>query len=228
MANEKELHFVLSKKIEHNAFTGCIIYAQQREGKSSYALQCMYDIYQDWETVFDRTFFKLEDIIKFLKQAVTHNEIIPCILWDDASVYGGSVIWFKSRDKAGYLQALFDVIGSKVKGILLTTPNPSNLLKSIRSYEFYRIKITKADSLGGRIATGYKNIMLPSGTRNIRKEFQDRYKVNLPDNVYARYNALRQSYLEEAVRNLDACMVESALSGEEGMSLKEQIADEGF
>jgi len=215
-----ELHFALSKKIMTNAFTGVIVYAPQREGKTSYCLQSMYDIYADWEEVFKHMFFRLEDMIGFLKGAITNDDIIPVILWDDASVYGGAGLWFKNRDKATYLQALMDTIGSKVRGILLSTPNPSNLLKSVRSYEFLVTKITKADSRGGRIAKGYKNNMLPSSTRRISRNYEDRFNVMLPDNVYKRYNKIRQSYLKEAIQNLDACMNE-----DKTISKKEELKD---
>lgn len=225
MVNDiKDLHFALSKRIMTNAFTGNIIYASQREGKSSYALQCLYDIYGNWDDVFEHTFFKLEDIIQFLKHAVTHDEIIPVILWDDASVYGGSGLWFKSRDKAGYLQALLDTIGSKVRGILFTTPNPGNLLKSVRSYEFLRTKIIKSDSRGGRIAKGYKNIMLPSTSRRISRNYEDRFNVQLPDDVYKRYNVMRKSYLVEAIANLEKCM-QNDEDGMIGIGIKEQGED---
>jgi len=227
MIKDNTLHFALSKRIMGNAFTGCVVFAAQREGKSSYALQVMYDIYKDWDLVFDHLFFRLDDVVKFLREAVKQEDlVVPIITWDDASVYAGSGLYFRNRDKALFLGALMDTVGSKVKGFLMTTPSPMNLLKSIRNYEFLRVKISKADSNGGRLARGYKNIMLPSTSRRIRKDFIDQYSVMLPTNVYKKYNAIRQSYLTEAVENLGKCMVDDGLSdGKEIEGIKKQGED---
>jgi len=55
---ERTYQFVLSRYImEHSEMTGVIVFGSQRTGKSSYAMQVLYDIYQDWNTVLDHVFF---------------------------------------------------------------------------------------------------------------------------------------------------------------------------
>lgn len=215
------LRYVLSKRIVASpSMTGVIVYGGQRLGKTSYALQVMNDIYQDWDVTLENTFFRLEDIIVYLRAAIKEDRLIPVLMWDDAGIHASKQLYFTKKNLTMYLQALMDVLGTVVKGLILTTPNPDSLLKSIRGYEFYRVKVTKANSGYDRIATGYRSILLPSGTRNISKDFKDMYNAIIPDNrAYSEYQKLRKSYLTDALDNLDAALDES-------MTYKEQIADQ--
>jgi len=207
--------FVLSEKIKQSAkdksFEGAIIYGKQRVGKSSYALQTMYDIYGDWNKVLYRIFFKLGDLLDFLKDVHLNKKNVDCILWDDAGVYGSSGLWFSNRRMAEYLQNLMDVVGVRLNGFLLTTPNPENLLKALRSYEFYRIKCVKHNQYYRRMAKGYQSILFPSGKLITPKKFRDYYDVRLPDDVYEEYKEVRESYLDDAMENLEDYIVEEGL-----------------
>lgn len=217
-----ELKSMLAQRIVYNSsMTGCIIYGGQRVGKSSYALQVMAEIYGgDWDKVLKYTFFKMENLIYELRKAIKGNYIIPCILLDDAAIGGSKQLYFTNKPLTQYLSALTDVMGTSVKGVLLTTPNPAGLLKTLRDYEFFRVKITKANSGYDRIATGYKSILLPSGTRNIKKDFIDPFDALIKNQeAYDKYSKMRNSYLDEALDNLEAAMDNPA-------TLKEQIDDE--
>ena len=213
--------FALSDIIlHHTEMTGAVIYGGQQTGKSMYSLKILYAIYKDWDEVFNHLFFRLEDLIGFLETLIQkpsrHRE--PAVVWDDAGVYGNKMLYFRKgtgRLTAERIQNLFDVMGTAVKAIILTTPNPDNLLRAIRGYEFYRIKIARTNSADGRVATGYKIILLPSGTRRISKIFMDYYKVNVDDEIYDRYYKIREIYFKEAVKNLGA-LVNSGVTGEKG------------
>jgi len=86
--------FTLSRYImEHSEMTGVIVFGSQRTGKSSYALQVLYDIYQDWDKVLDHTFFKLEDVVTFLMNQIKAGRTIPAFVWDDAGVYGSKQLY---------------------------------------------------------------------------------------------------------------------------------------
>lgn len=217
-----ELKSVLAKRIVFSSsMTGAIVYGGQRIGKSSYCLQVMADIYnQDWDKVLGYTFFKIEDLIAALRKAISDDYIIPCILLDDAAIGGSKQLYFTNKNLTQYLSALTDVMGTATKGLLLSTPNPDALLKTLRGYEFFRIKITKQTSGYDRVATGYRSVLLPSGTRLIKKEFKDPFNAIIKnDEAYARYSTMRKSYLTDALDNL-----ESLLEGRAG--LKEQAEDE--
>lgn len=215
------LNFVLAKRIVQSpSMTGCIIYGGQRIGKSTYALKVMYDVYRDWNIVLDHVFFRIEDIIKCLRDAIRNDKLVPIILLDDCGVHCNKQLYFTNKDLTMYLGALMDTIGTSCKGLLMTVPNPESVLKSIRGYEFYRVKITRANSGYDRIATGYRNILLPSGDTNISKEFKDTYNTILKDNdAYNRYTRMRKSYLNEALDNLETAINKK-------MNIKQQIKEE--
>jgi len=222
---DSQYQFVLSRYImEKPEMTGVIIFGSQRTGKSTYGLQVLYDIYGDWNKVLDHTFFKLEDVVGFLMRQIQAGKIIPAFMWDDAGVYGGKQLYFTKRRLAEYLQNLFDVIGTAVKGVIMTTPSPENLLKAVRSYEFYRVKIIKHNQYYRRIAQGYKNVLLPSGTRFIRKAYKDFFDVRLPQDFYDEYIEIRKSYLDTTLDSLSDYLKEMALEGEaKRENLREQI-----
>lgn len=203
----------MNKAVSSKSFEGAIIYGKQRVGKTSYGLQVLYDVYQDWDTVLNRVFFKLEDLVEFLRETHKQRKNVDAILWDDCGVYGSSGLWFSDRQMAEYLQNLIDVIGIRLGGFLMTTPNPENLLKSLRSYEFYRVKCMKHNQRNRRLAKGYKTILYPSGKLITPKDFKDYYDVMLPDDVYEEYEEVRETYLNEAMDNLDQYLVEKGVKG---------------
>lgn len=195
--------YVLSKRImTSRTLTGAIVYGVQRIGKSSYALQIMYDVYKDWDLVLQNCLFRLEDVVSYLQYLMENKKVVPAFCWDDAGVHGSAYRYFSRRDEVELLKSLFDVIGTRCRALLFTTPYADGLLKSLRSYEFYRVKITKRDSRDRRVARGYQSVLLPSGTRFIRKEFLDYFNVRLPDDVFERYMVQREGYLAEVLHNL--------------------------
>jgi len=185
---------------------GGVIYGMQRSGKTMYSLLVMYDIYRDWDIVLDNVFFNLEELISAIKNKVLKNfskeKQLRVICWDDAGVHGSKYLFFRSRQLTEYLQNLFDVVGIAVKAILITTPSPENLLKAIRGYEFYRVKIVKLQN-ENRVAIGYRSMLLPSGKMVIRRVFEDYYNLRIPNDVYNEYFERREQYLEEAITALE-------------------------
>ena len=199
--------FALSRIIAGRPdMVGAMIYGMQRSGKTMYSLLVMYDFYRDWDMVLDNVFFTLDDLINAIKERVLDNfstsKQLKVICWDDAGVHGSKYLFFRSRQLTEYLQNLFDVVGLAVKSILITTPNPENLLKAIRGYEFYRVKIIKLHN-DNRIAAGYKSSLLPSGKMIVKKVFEDYYNLRIPNDVYKQYLEMREQYLESAVENLE-------------------------
>jgi AAA+ ATPase superfamily predicted ATPase len=194
-------HFALSEKIVNSdRFEGAIIYGVQRIGKSSYALQVAFDVYKDWRDVFNNLFFKLDDLIEYL-QFITHqHDFVDCIIMDDAGVHLSKFNYFSNRSNVKFLSQLFDVIGIAVKSVLFTTPSPENLLKFLRRYEFSRVKIIKQTDYR-RIAKGYRNTMLPSGSTRVKTEFVDHYKVKLPNDIFEKYNKIRWTYLDQVLQD---------------------------
>jgi hypothetical protein len=191
------------KAYRGGGFVGAIVYGKQRLGKSSYASKVLFDIYQDWDVVLNHMLFDLRDVVSVMSRAVKEGKRIPAICWDDCGVHGNKMLYFANRPLVQYLQNLIDVIGINLGGLILTTPSPNNLLRVLRGYEFYRVKIF-SDGGTRRHATGYINSLLPSGTRLVHREFTDYYDVMLPDKFWKPYQEKRQRYLAYALANLES------------------------
>lgn len=199
--------FVMADKIRAattgGGFVGFIVYGPQRIGKSSYALQSLKEVYGSWDLALKYTLFDIRDVIREIRGAVKSDVRLPAIMWDDCGVHGGKMLYFSNRKLTEYLQNLVDVIGINLGGLVMTTPSPSNLLKALRGYEFYRVKIFIRDGSGGRRAIGYMSSLLPSGTRIIHRKYSDFYNVQLPDDVWAKYLKKRKSYLAVALEGFE-------------------------
>jgi len=204
--------FVLSTKIakaiKDDAFIGGIIYGAQRLGKSSYAAQVMYEFYEDWGAVNEHILFRLEDVVAMLQDSLKARRKIPVLCWDDAGIHANKLIYFSERRYVQYLSNLLDVVGLYLGALLITTPSPMNLLAAIRGYEFYRLKVYRRDAYNGRFAVGYQSVLLPSGTRIIKREFKDNYNVRLPDEFWTQYLVKRETYLDEGLRKLQGIIAE--------------------
>ena len=201
------MKFVLSQKVSEamsgGGFVGALIYGSQRLGKSSYAAQILYDIYGDWDVVNQHILFELSDVVKMLRLALKERRKIPAMVWDDAGIHANKLLYFQNRTLVQYLQNLLDVVGLYLGGLLITTPSPNNLLRAIRGYEWYRVKIYQRDKYNGRMAVGYQSILLPSGSRLIKRVFKDNYNVHLPEVFWQPYLVKRQGYLEAGIDNLE-------------------------
>lgn len=192
----------IKQAVKNDQFVGAIIYGQQRMGKSSYAAKVMYEIYEDWDVVNRHMLFKLDDVVRLLEDATDREIKIPCFCWDDCGVHGNKLLYFQERTLVQYLGDLLDTAGISCGGILMTTPSPLKLLAAIRGYEFYRVKVTAKNTSHGRRAVGYKSILLPSGTRLIRRVYSDEFNVMLPEEFWGSYVAKRRSYLQFGLRQL--------------------------
>ena len=199
--------FLLSKMIKNayrsNGFVGAIVYGKQGYGKSSYALKVAYQIYGDWDTVFESMVFKLEDLVSALRDSIVTGKRRQLLIWDDAGVHGNKYRWFDygGQELAKELQALMDVIRTGLAGLIFTTPQPNELLKVFRGYDFYYVKIVKQNKRNNRLATIYQQSVMPNGNVIVKKVGYDRFNVMLPDEVYKRYSVIRASYFREVIES---------------------------
>jgi len=202
MTNKFVLTGEIEKAIKQDAFLGIIVYGPMRVGKSSYALQTLYQVYHDWDLVLDNTIFRLEDLIAMIERAMETETKVPAVIWDDAGVFGNRLAYFRNRQLVEYLEDLVDTIGLYLHALLMTSPSVLSLLKALRTFEFYRAKCYRRDAGYGRYAVSYMATLLPSGSRLIHRRWRDNFNCRLPDPVWDKYVIKRRSYLKEAVSQL--------------------------
>lgn len=189
---------VKSQKLE-----GFIIHGAQRSGKSVYGTMILYELYDhDVDEMFRHMFFSMKDLNKFLIEAAKTDERCPAIMVDDAGVHMSANSYNTNRRQAVYLSAVMDTIGIICKGLIFTTPNPNNLLKAIRNYEFYRVQISMGRHTNDRIAKAYSHTTSPDGTHFwINTEYEDKFYVKVP--YYERYAEIRKQMSISTLKDME-------------------------
>jgi hypothetical protein len=193
--------FITTKKIEDAykkyEFFGLIIYGEQGIGKTTYMLKVMYDVYGDWNTVFEHLIFSLDDLIDLIEES--RGKRFKVIGWDDAGIHGHKYKYFRKRDAVELISAWLDVARTKTASLLITTVNPLNLLKPIReSLGMKYGKVVRYDSANERLITVYNRTILPNGKTYVKKMYADKFTAILPDHVYERYLKLRSEFYRQA------------------------------
>lgn len=197
----KYLNLCLSKRIVYDrGLTGATIEGAQQTGKSSYAMCVMSELFEgDVDKMFKHIVFNLDELTDLLQGALDRRERLICVLWDDCSVHGSASHYNTDRKLVQYLSGLGDVLGIATKGLLMTSPS-GDLIKSFRSYNFYRVKIGFGKHEYDRIARGYSKGTSPYGQTYYSGEFTDYFDTRVP--FYNRYYALREQYTVSALHNM--------------------------
>lgn len=189
--------------IKKPTFVGATLYGERRIGKSVYGLLTLYQVYKNWDDVFKYIFFSIRDLTKFLMNCAKNDYKCPVIMWDDAGVQGGAQMYHTNRVLVHYLGAVFDVVGTALKGIILTTPDSENLIKAIRRANFYKVKVIPGQHEYDRIATIYLPMRTPYEQFRLQKKGVDNFDVRLPIKIYEKYYKMRKQYSISALESLE-------------------------
>lgn len=211
--------------IQKPTFVGVTLYGERRIGKSVLGLMSMYEIYQDWDEVFKHIFFTMQDLTAFLMKCAKTDYKCPVILWDDSGVAGGTQMYHTNRVLVHYMSAVFDVIGTVLKGIILTTPDSENMIKAIRRANFYKVKIVPGKSKFDRIANIYLPIRTPYEQFRLKKVGLDHFDVRLPTAVYEEYYKIRKEYSVSALTDLNSFISNNSNEGGEHIDYDEEAED---
>ena len=211
----------MSKKIlwawRSGGFTSGIVEGPRGIGKSGYAMNILHDVflcqgYHDevaWDMALDRMLYRITDIINFLDKSTRKRKPETMFVWDDAAVFGSSMTYFSDFKMVHLLQAMMDTIRGSVSGMILTCPNQGQLLKFLRRYDAYIIRINYVEEGGyNRVAKGYLWRSLPSGLQRIYPNFHDFYSCRLPNDIFERYQRRRKKYNIENIRALKEAVKE--------------------
>lgn len=205
LKKDKRVNSILSKRIVYkNDFVGAVISGQRRAGKSVYMMMVLYELYKhDWDEVFNHIFFTMEDFTSFLKEALYTGVRVPCVALDDAGVHFGAQQYNTHRNQVSYISALMDTIGIITKSLILTVPNSGNLIKSIRTANFYHVELHQGRNKYDRVAKGYLLHTSPKGQIWPSHEFDDNFDVRLPEHIYERYSQMRRKYSIDTLQSME-------------------------
>jgi hypothetical protein len=197
-------------------FYGLIVYGPQGIGKSSYMLQVMYQVYRDWDKVFQNLIFSLDDLVDLIKRTREAKERLKLVGWDDAGVHGHKYEALRRRGVVALISAWLDVARTKIAGLIITTVDPRNLLKPVRESLGMRYgKVFKADAYRRRAVCVYDQHLMPTGICFITKSHVDYFNVYLRDDIYQRYLEMRKEFYREAEARLIDLAEKSMKRGED-------------
>gem|GEM_PF-5411920 len=197
-------------------FIAAVVYGKQGAGKSVYTIKVAYDALRrlgilghnsTTRDVYRRYMFYLaRQLIGKVRRAKSSR--IPVLIWDDAGVHGGSWLFFTDPFLAKAITDTFKVIRTRVAALLMSTPNPGDILKPLRGTDIYIVYIQEINEVWSR-AHGYVIKILPSGTRRIRKMYVEDFKKRL--RTYDDYVKIRDQYVDDALDALESILEMKAL-----------------
>jgi len=177
-----------------------IIYGESGVGKSVYSILALKELGLNWKR---HLFFRPDEFLARVRSAYDRREKIKALVVDDAGLGLFAYNWNNKFVKA--FVKFINVARTIVSNIILTTPNPSMVVKKLLTLDAYYVKVMK---LGGsdepyrRLAKGYKNMMLPSGSRMVKLVFEDDFHAHLPDEEYYDYLEYRYGYAGDAISEM--------------------------
>jgi len=182
-------------------FLQALVYADSKQvGKSVYCLKTMYQVYEDWDKVFDFLFFKPVNFVSYVRELVEDNKKIPVLTWDDAGVHAGSDLYHSNKRLYYGLSKVLQTIGNVVQCVLITSTSvdtPTGILTDDRNIT---IKIVKTDKYS-RKAKLFVSSTLPWGKTMDSKKAFDKFNVMMDNDVYKRYEKLRMRLTKSSLDN---------------------------
>ena len=199
------------KNYERDEFNNVIIHGTPRIGKSAYIIKVLMQVAlylwgEDWDRwkYFERYFGW--DPEENVDRWIDITERIPMFVWDDAGYWLHSLNWTDPLLQA--IQKYFNVIGTDINTIILTTPSPTWILSKIAKMPgTLRTKIVKsrggisdAPSVKwGRLAITYEPWQTPDMKKHgVNKRFKDNFNCMIPDEIYKEYYPIRKHYAMQA------------------------------
>jgi hypothetical protein len=217
---ELEISKMCVDAFRYDDFMLVIIWGQLRVGKSAYSMHLLGEVYDyffgkrlDVSLIKSYMGFHPRDVIDSWLQI---DKRIPMYIWDDAGYWLFSMDWHDPLLKA--IQKYFNVIGTDMNVIVMTTPDPRWILsKLVQMPGAYRGLVSFRDGLlpwghpnrdspsrlWSRKCRGYKNLIWPDLKKTVPKPiWEDEFYCHIPDKVYDYYKPMRDHYADLAKGNI--------------------------
>lgn len=218
-----------------------IIYGNLRIGKSAYAMKVMGQVY-DYLKGRPLSIDLIDQYLGWEPSEVVDDwfEIkkrIPMYIWDDAGMWLFSLDWHDPVLVS--IQKYFNVIGTDMNTLILTTPDPTWILsKLIKMPGTIRVKVIKREGgiknnpskLYARQARGYKPYRSPDLKKTgVNRILTDDFSCHIPDEIYKFYQPKREHYAQMAKVNIRDTMMakvkaKKVVDDEMGRSIDNEIA----
>ena len=215
MKQKGEPFTLLARKIikEHSrtGYVGAIIYAPRGYGKSSFAIQTLYDLYHNgyglgrkeaYDKALNQLLFDLPEIASRIKDNLALDVPTEGLIFDDAGVYFSGQTYSLRYNWHSLLKSFLDTVRLATSSILMTTPNVKDLASYVRRHDDHFVRIKKTSGGFDRMAVIYSQYTLPSGTIRFKKIGETDFSCYLPNVVYDEYSIKRKKMLADIIVEL--------------------------
>jgi len=225
------------RNYERDDFNIFIIHGTPRIGKSAYIIKVMDQVSEylwgenltSWRQY--QPFFGW-DPDEISERWYDIEERIPFYTWDDAGYWLHSLNWTDPLLQA--IQKYFNVIGTDINTVILTTPSPTWILSKIAGMPgVLRTKIVKRDGgisdapskMFSRLALSYEPWRSPDLKKHgVNKRFKDNYNCFIPDEIYKEYYPIRRHYAKMAKEQIrETLRIQRAMKSRDKMKLDQRI-----
>jgi len=207
-------------------FKGFIVEGELRTGKTSYSIKAMRDIHmilnpgmsrdEAYEIALKCVNFKISPFLRLVraKQKEIKNMLpkidwtkrIPVLTLDDASLYAGVDLYFRSQKLYSAFQNTMTTIGTAVSALIITAPKHTSLARPLREfYDYNVVRITEYDE-HRREAAIKEWYTTKTGGLRLRRIATDEFTAYIPNRYYAKYLKDRIELGEESVEELLAAV----------------------
>lgn len=201
----------LAQKIDEayrtESFIGIIVYGAQGVGKSVFALTLSFAVYRRWKDVFDTLVFTLDDLYNLL---LTTSKRLKCIVGDDAGVQLMDKYKYRyDLTATAWINAIIQLARTKTASLILTTPSPRLLAKSVRDQPdwlwVYMMPEREREAWPKMARVRIYSISFFPPDNIVPGKLYDEglFTVYLPDRIYRRYKPLRKRYVDIATELFD-------------------------
>lgn len=192
-----------------------LIHGRERVGKSIYAINVMWEIYEALGYDEDEAYEKALDNLflwpqKFLNKVDSVEEKViekfenqePAMCLDDAGVGLGGALYDLDRDVYWELRETWPTMGTYTTGLFLTTPEPGDITEKFKGWT-YRVKILPDNSKDNRWARTakiyYERTDAIGEHRYATKKggFEEDFSCYLPDKWFKPYYRRRAKFRRE-------------------------------
>lgn len=227
---------IICRAYRFDDFILVIIYGPLRMGKSAYAMKIMGQVYEYFfgeplspDLITQYMGFHPADVVD---QWMEIDKRIPMYVWDDAGYWLYSMDWNNPLLKA--IQKYFNVIGTDMNCLMLTTPDPTWILsKLVNMPGTLRGQVMKRDGsnisdapskLYARRCRGYKPYRAPDLKKTgVNVAWDDDFSCRIPDDIYNFYQPMRKGYAMLAKQTIRKVLAKQREKGKAPPSLKDTV-----
>jgi hypothetical protein len=218
-----------------------VVHGTPRIGKSVYALKLMFQVY-DYLFGLDKYQVYKKYLgwtpLNVINYWASLKERIPAYTWDDAGCWLFTLDWQDPLLRE--VQRYFNVVGTDINCVILTTPDPNWILKKIGKMPGHvQVKITKVRGMPRVNGEKYIGHYWPSrrfGRRAVIKRSdiewnnkrEEYYYCKLDDELYALYGPERKKYAKMVSAAMKQALKDKIEKIQKQAAEKSQISDPSY